>query len=66
MVPYGELSLPEVDDDLCIGCGACEYACPAEPSKAIFVRSNHVHQKATKPKPKKLEPSFDSNKEFPF
>ena len=39
-VPYGDnLRLPKVNPDLCIGCGGCEYACPAQPDKAITVSS---------------------------
>ena len=38
------LKLPKVNRDLCIGCGACEYICPARPEKAIFVVANPVHE----------------------
>ncbi|MCL1973635.1 MAG: 4Fe-4S binding protein, partial [Bacteroidetes bacterium] len=40
MVPYGNRGLrrPEVDAALCIGCGGCEYICPATP-KAIVVQA---------------------------
>lgn len=48
-VPYGNgLRLPQVTDDLCIGCGACEYACPAVPHKAIKVTGCRWHEVATR------------------
>lgn len=31
------IKLPEVDPNLCVGCGICEYVCPAVPRKAIRV-----------------------------
>ena len=31
------LQYPSVDDSICVGCGACEKACPATPAKAIYV-----------------------------
>ena len=52
MVPYeGDLLIPEVNQDICIGCGACEHPCPVdEPYKAIYVNGNAIHQAAQKPK----------------
>ena len=38
---HGETSVvqrPYVLDDLCIGCGICEYQCPVEGQAAIHVR----------------------------
>lgn len=46
MVPYkGALTIPETNTDICVGCGGCEYVCPAIPFKAIFVEglSTHAH-----------------------
>jgi ferredoxin len=42
MMPLDEtnpdsLQYPSVDDSICVGCGACEKACPAAPAKAIYV-----------------------------
>lgn len=46
MVPWKDgLTIPEVDPELCIGCGGCEHICPATP-KAIIVDGLIVHQEA--------------------
>lgn len=38
MVPYkGMLTIPEINQEICVGCGGCEYVCPAIPFKAIYV-----------------------------
>lgn len=51
MIPYkGTLTIPEVNPDLCIGCGGCESICPVRPMRAIIVKSNVVHQHVDKPK----------------
>jgi len=66
MVPYGKLAIPEVDNQYCIGCGACEHACPAAPRKAIFVQSNAVHGVAKKREETKLISPVSTPQEFPF
>ena len=33
----GKLLIPAVNENKCIGCGACEYVCPARPLSAIYV-----------------------------
>ncbi|MGN0191124.1 MAG: 4Fe-4S binding protein [Candidatus Cryptobacteroides sp.] len=35
--------IPAVNTEKCIGCGACEYNCPAKPVKAIKVEGRDVH-----------------------
>ncbi|HOV35585.1 MAG TPA: 4Fe-4S dicluster domain-containing protein [Dysgonamonadaceae bacterium] len=46
MVPYkGVLTIPETDQSICVGCGGCEYVCPAIPFKAIFVEGLNVQNK---------------------
>lgn len=38
MVPYKDhLTIPETDPSICVGCGGCEYVCPAIPYKSIYV-----------------------------
>jgi len=65
MVPYkGDLNIPQVDTSICIGCGACEHACPARPYRAIYVDGNTVHQVAEKPKEEKIQEK--APEEFPF
>jgi ferredoxin len=65
MVVDNNLRVPDVNPDICVGCGACEYACPAIPHKAIYVEGNPVHRRAEKPALKEPE-GFDANAEFPF
>lgn len=57
MVPYRDygLYIPKVNRDICIGCGGCEYICPATPVKAISVYANEVHEVAQKPTEDKQE-----------
>lgn len=44
MVPYkGVLTIPETDVSICVGCGGCEYVCPAKPYKAIYVEGLEAH-----------------------
>ncbi len=37
--------VPAVNEQACIGCGACEYVCPARPFSAIMVEGHEVHKK---------------------
>jgi len=56
MVPYkGALTIPEINEKLCVGCGGCEYICPVRPKRAIFVVANPVHEKVEKPKEEKVK-----------
>jgi len=60
---------PEIDEEYCIGCGACQLACPTTP-RSIIVHAHPVHKKAEKYV--SPETPFDpakipaSEKEFPF
>jgi ferredoxin len=46
MMPYKDgLTIPYIDPDICIGCGGCEFICPARPH-AIYVEGNEIQQQA--------------------
>ncbi|MFI5186302.1 MAG: 4Fe-4S dicluster domain-containing protein [Chitinophagales bacterium] len=54
MQPYKkDLRIPVIDENLCVGCGACEYICPVRPFRAIYVDGNPVHKQAKIPEKKK-------------
>ena len=38
------LRIPTVNEERCIGCGACENLCPARPLTAIYVEGHLVHK----------------------
>ncbi|MDH6533587.1 4Fe-4S dicluster domain-containing protein [Parabacteroides sp. 52] len=52
MVPYKDttLTIPQVEPQLCIGCGGCESICPVRPKRAIIVKANTEHAYVEKPK----------------
>lgn len=67
MVPYiGDLTQPLTDNAICSGCGNCEYACPVEGEKAIFVRGLPVHQPREVRERLQSEPELEVPEEFPF
>ncbi|MDO4582739.1 MAG: 4Fe-4S dicluster domain-containing protein [Planctomycetia bacterium] len=38
------LTIPAIDTERCLGCGACENLCPASPLSAIYVEGNERHR----------------------
>lgn len=56
MIPFkGSLRVPEVNPDICIGCGGCEYICPVSPNRAIHIVANVNHKKVERPEYEKVE-----------
>lgn len=47
MVPFKDgLTIPQVNTATCVGCGGCEYVCPARPFRAVHVEGSVVQQQA--------------------
>lgn len=64
--PYqSRLKIPKINTHTCIGCGACEYACPVIPDKAIIVEGNTIHLTAMEPKKEKVK-EIKTEEDFPF
>jgi Fe-S-cluster-containing hydrogenase component 2 len=61
MIPYKNgLTIPEVTEDLCIGCGGCESICPVRPNRAIYVEGSATQNRARKPEEaKKFKKKID-------
>jgi ferredoxin len=67
MVPYvAGLTQPAFEKELCVGCGNCEYACPVEGGKAIYVRGKRVHTTRTVKEKRQEGPLEAEPEEFPF
>jgi NAD-dependent dihydropyrimidine dehydrogenase PreA subunit len=60
------LPAPIINSDICIGCGACEYACPTLPKKAIIVEPFTEHKKIKDLPTKDKVATTDKDKEFAF
>lgn len=49
MMPYdpddaASPKIPVINEERCIGCGACEHVCPARPFSAIYVEGHLIHR----------------------
>ncbi len=68
MERQGDINRPVTKDELCIGCGACQHACPVEPERAIIVAPLLVHTVADNPKPTDREDKIrqPESSDFPF
>ncbi|NWK54398.1 4Fe-4S dicluster domain-containing protein [Verrucomicrobiaceae bacterium N1E253] len=67
MVPWKDgLTIPEIEPDLCIGCGGCEFICPVRPEKAIIVEGLEVHERAKVIELGKENTVRELEEEFPF
>ena len=47
MVPFKDgLTIPHVNKEICVGCGGCEYVCPARPFRAVYIEGNSIQKEA--------------------
>lgn len=67
MVPYENgLTIPEINEELCVGCGGCEYICPVRPHRAIVVDGLDIHERADPVDRGKENTVREIEEEFPF
>lgn len=67
MVPWEKnLTIPEVDPELCVGCGGCEFICRVRPDKAIVVEGLAIHERAKVMKHGQKNTVRKIEEEFPF
>ena len=67
MVPWkNNLTIPEINSELCIGCGGCEFICPVRPARAIVVNGLKVHERAKKIVLGQKNTVRKMEEEFPF
>jgi ferredoxin len=67
MVPWkNNLTIPEVDPELCVGCGGCEFICPVRPDKAIIVEGLAIHERAKVVKLGQTNTVREMEEQFPF
>ncbi|MBO5689899.1 MAG: 4Fe-4S binding protein [Lentisphaeria bacterium] len=69
MIPYkGKLTIPQVLPEICIGCGSCQYICPASPQKAMTVTGIPVQTEIPDPATvlKKQSQKKAAPTDFPF
>lgn len=60
MIPYkGTLTIPHIEPSICVGCGGCEYVCPAIPFKAIYVEGLKEQQIIELEHEEKVEHNID-------
>ena len=60
MIPYkNSLTIPFIRQEICVGCGGCEFICPAKPWKAIFVEGIAEHKTIRIEKEKVVEIEVD-------
>jgi ferredoxin len=64
MVRVLALPEPRIDEELCVGCGACETVCPAKPRTAIYVEGREV-QDVAKALPRRPGDASDVQKTAP-
>ncbi|HEY1406930.1 MAG TPA: 4Fe-4S dicluster domain-containing protein [Spirochaetota bacterium] len=73
MIDYKNgLTIPTIDESICVGCGACEFHCPVRPMRAVFVIGRKEQVSITEILPRKTKEYQQRKKEknkaadFPF